>query len=69
MAENKKIQAWVDNGGALMVSKDIPGITQKLAHDTAKFYGGENFVCETIRASAGKAIADSMGWEFVEKRP
>lgn len=69
MAENKNIKAWVDVGGALMVSKDVPGITQKLADDTAKFYGGNHFVCETIRASAGKAIAEAMGWEFVEKRP
>lgn len=64
-----KIQAWVGSAGALMVSKDIPGITQKLVDDTAKFYGGNHFVCETIRPSAGKAIADAMGWEFVENRP
>lgn len=69
MAENKNIQAWVWAAGSLMVSEEIPVVTQKMGGETAKFYGGNHFVCETIRESAGKAIADSMGWEFLEKRP
>lgn len=63
---NEKTTVWVESSGALMVSREIEGVTQKLNPDAAEYYGGKFFVCETIRKSAAKKIAAAMGWEFSE---
>lgn len=63
---NDKITAWVESSGALMVNREIEGVTQKLNPDAAEYYGGKFFVCENIRKSAAKKIATAMGWEFSE---
>lgn len=59
------VESWY-HGGALMLSRHIPGITQVIDVDSAKYYGGENFVCETISISAARMISRAMGWKFIE---
>ena len=60
------ITSWSATCGAFMVSKRIPGITQTLTDkDHIKFYGGENFVCETCTQGAAQAISESMGWTYL----
>ena len=51
--DHDPVESW-NNGGALMLSRHIPGITQVLDGDMPKYYGGDNFVCETISISAAR---------------
>lgn len=52
------------SSGALMCDRVIPGLTQTLNSEGAAFYGGENFVCETITLPAAKRIAEALGGEW-----
>ena len=63
--DHDPVESW-NHCGALMLSRHIPGITQVIDGDTAKYYGGENFVCETISISAARMISRAMGWKFIE---
>lgn len=66
MADNHDpVESW-NHCGALMLSRHIPGITQVLDGDMPKYYGGDNFVCETISISAARMISRAMGWKFIE---
>lgn len=68
MADNHdSVESWY-HGGALMLSRHIQGITQVISGDTARYYGGENFVCETISQSAAQKISQAMGWKFIEEK-
>ena len=68
--------------GALMSSHEIEGLTQDLMKDsghhldtgykegdTAKFYGGRWFICETMMPSAQKKIAEALGVSYRDKGP
>lgn len=64
-------QMWIGPGGALMSSVPIKDVTQDLketehAEDTMSFYGGRYMICETLRTSAAKRLAQMFGFEFVE---
>ena len=63
--DHDQVESWY-HGGALMLSRHIPGITQVLDGDMPKYYGGDNFVCETISISAARMISRAMGWKFIE---
>jgi hypothetical protein len=55
--------------GALLLNEKIPDITQTLSDDSAMYYGGRHFVCETIFKSAAKTIAEAMGWTWIGTEP
>jgi len=62
----EKIKSWSSPGSALMVSASIPGITQEIDGETARFYTGNHFVGETISQSTARAISAALGWEYQE---
>lgn len=58
------VTVWYSQGGSLMASESIPGVTQQVTGDTAMWYQGHWFICETISESAARAIAQAMGWAW-----
>ena len=64
-----QIEARKGAGGSLLLSQEVPGLTQQLGLDETKWYGGQHFVCETIFDAAAKAIAEAMGWKWIGTEP
>ena len=57
--------------GAIMLNHKVPGMTQKIDKESAGFYGGKHFVCESLSMRSAKAIVLAMGWKWIgiEKFP
>jgi hypothetical protein len=66
---DKLIKAWHSTGGSLMVSEQVPGVTQELPTDSREWYNGVWFVCETVSRTGAEHIARAMGWEWCERKP
>lgn len=58
---------WRGPGGALISDREVPGVTQRLDESTAKFYGGDYMVGETITMSAAKVIAAALGFAYSDR--
>ena len=64
-----QIEARKGASGSLVLSKEVPGLTQKMSLDDVEWYGGQHLVCETIFDAAAKAIAEAMGWKWIGTEP
>lgn len=59
------VRAWLGMGGALLLDRQVPGLTgPRLERLPAGFYGGEWFVCESLSESAAERIAEALGFTF-----
>jgi hypothetical protein len=59
------VRAWIGPGGALMVDREVPGLTgPRLDESAAAHYGGQWMVAESLSASAAERIAAALGWLF-----
>lgn len=56
------------SGGALVCDVEIPGVTQQLSDDTAKYYGGKYMVGESITRSAARRLAILLGGVLAEDK-
>lgn len=57
---------WQGDAGALLASREIPDVTQRLTDENARDYGGRWFVGESIIAGAMREIAKGLGGLFLE---
>lgn len=60
-ARNHHARFWRGPGGSLLCDREIPGVTQRLDDASARNYGGQWLVGETLTRSACEFIAVAMG--------
>lgn len=58
--------AFYGPGGALVSDVEIPGVTQLLSDDNAKYYKARYFIGESIRKDAARVLATLLGLRFIE---
>lgn len=57
---------WTRMCGALLVDREVLGITQTLSKEMAKSYGARYFVGETISEEAARNLAALLGLEWAD---
>ena len=61
-----KAKAYYSNGGSLILSEYVPGVSVVLSDEGARYYCGKYFVGESMTYQAAEAIAEALGFEWVD---
>lgn len=61
-----KAKAFYSNGGSLILSEYVPGVSVVLSEEGARYYHGKYFVGESMTYEAAEMIAEALGFEWVD---
>jgi len=60
-----KTRSYYGPGGALVTDRVVEGLTHELLPATAKYYGGNHFIAESMTRQTAEAISRAFDLEMV----